>query len=110
MLIIAAGCVYQLYANEILFFILWFQPESSCKRVELGDSNIAKDPHEASLGNANGEIRWIDGYICSECGIELPSGFDEERREHADYHLAQFLQQEEKAHVAQDKCVSSIYI
>ncbi|KAF3333890.1 DNA polymerase kappa isoform X1 [Carex littledalei] len=79
------------------------EPESSCKRVELGDSNIAKDPHEASLGNANGEIRWIDGYICSECGIELPSGFDEERREHADYHLAQFLQQEEKAHVAQDK-------
>lgn len=38
---------------------------------------------------------WIDGYICSICGFELPSGFEEERLEHSDFHLAETLQQEE---------------
>lgn len=38
---------------------------------------------------------WIDGYICSICGFELPPGFEEERQEHADFHLAEMLQQEE---------------
>jgi Ubiquitin-Binding Zinc Finger len=95
------------YLHKVLFFPVWFQPESSCKMEEPGDSNGAKDTCEASSGNPNGEIQWICDYICSECGIEVPSGFDEERREHADYHLAQFLQQEEKAHVEQ-KYVTSI--
>ncbi|KAL6893500.1 hypothetical protein ACP4OV_007598 [Aristida adscensionis] len=40
---------------------------------------------------------WIDGYICSICGFELPPGFEEERQEHADFHLAETLQQEETA-------------
>ncbi|KAJ1294538.1 hypothetical protein BS78_01G152900 [Paspalum vaginatum] len=38
---------------------------------------------------------WIDGYICSICGFELPPGFEEERIEHSDFHLAEMLQQEE---------------
>lgn len=38
---------------------------------------------------------WIDGYICSICGFELPPGFEEERLEHSDFHLAETLQQEE---------------
>jgi DNA polymerase kappa len=38
---------------------------------------------------------WIDGYICSLCGFELPPGFEEERQEHSDFHLAEKLQQEE---------------
>ncbi|KAJ3685530.1 hypothetical protein LUZ61_014694 [Rhynchospora tenuis] len=79
------------------------EPESSSKREELGDSSSGKDTNGTCGGNANCEIQWVDGYICSKCGIELPSGFEEERREHADYHLAQFLQQEEKTHVARDK-------
>ncbi|KAL5218832.1 hypothetical protein ABZP36_019516 [Zizania latifolia] len=38
---------------------------------------------------------WIDDYICSLCGFELPPGFEEERQEHSDFHLAEKLQQEE---------------
>uniref|UniRef100_J3LQT9 DNA polymerase kappa n=1 Tax=Oryza brachyantha TaxID=4533 RepID=J3LQT9_ORYBR len=38
---------------------------------------------------------WINGYICSHCGFELPPGFEEERQEHSDFHLAEMLQQEE---------------
>lgn len=38
---------------------------------------------------------WIDGYICSLCGFELPPSFIEERQEHADYHFAEMLQKEE---------------
>ncbi|KAJ1690189.1 hypothetical protein LUZ63_014344 [Rhynchospora breviuscula] len=79
------------------------EPESSSKREELGDSSSAKDTNETCGGNANCEIQWVDGYICSKCGIELPLGFEEERREHADYHLAQSLQQEESVHVAHDR-------
>lgn len=38
---------------------------------------------------------WINDYICSICGFELPPGFEEERVEHSDFHLAETLQQEE---------------
>lgn len=38
---------------------------------------------------------WVDGYICSLCGFELPPGFEEERQEHSDFHLAEMLQQQE---------------
>ncbi|VFQ78262.1 unnamed protein product [Cuscuta campestris] len=38
---------------------------------------------------------WLDGYKCSLCGIEMPPGFIEERREHSDFHVAQRLQDEE---------------
>ncbi|TVU46154.1 hypothetical protein EJB05_05672, partial [Eragrostis curvula] len=38
---------------------------------------------------------WIDDYICSLCGFELPPGFEEERQEHSDFHLAKMLQQDE---------------
>ncbi|KQK14191.1 hypothetical protein BRADI_1g14660v3 [Brachypodium distachyon] len=38
---------------------------------------------------------WVDGYICSLCGFELPPCFEEERQEHSDFHLAELLQQEE---------------
>ncbi|WVZ59839.1 hypothetical protein U9M48_009932 [Paspalum notatum var. saurae] len=41
------------------------------------------------------QLLWIDGYICSICGFELPPGFEEERIEHSDFHLAEILQQEE---------------
>uniref|UniRef100_A0ACD5X245 Uncharacterized protein n=1 Tax=Avena sativa TaxID=4498 RepID=A0ACD5X245_AVESA len=38
---------------------------------------------------------WIDGYICSLCGFELPQCFEEERQEHSDFHLAEMLQKED---------------
>lgn len=41
------------------------------------------------------EPYWVDDYICSACGIEVPASFTEERREHLDYHLADMLQKEE---------------
>ncbi|KAF0921982.1 hypothetical protein E2562_020666, partial [Oryza meyeriana var. granulata] len=41
------------------------------------------------------QLFWINGYICSLCGFELPPGFEEERQEHSDFHLAEMLQQEE---------------
>ncbi|THU65245.1 hypothetical protein C4D60_Mb05t01620 [Musa balbisiana] len=41
------------------------------------------------------EPYWVEDYICSACGIEVPASFTEERREHLDYHLADMLQKEE---------------
>jgi Ca2+-transporting ATPase/DNA polymerase kappa len=40
---------------------------------------------------------WLDGYICSLCGFELPPCFEEERQEHSDFHLAEMLQKEDAA-------------
>lgn len=52
--------------------------------------------HEATASSSKpGQQLWIDGYICSICGFELPPGFEEERQEHSDFHLAESLQQEE---------------
>ncbi|PUZ37983.1 hypothetical protein GQ55_9G160400 [Panicum hallii var. hallii] len=54
--------------------------------------------HEATASSSKpGQQLWIDGYICSICGFELPPGFEEERQEHSDFHLAESLQQEETA-------------
>ncbi|GJN24066.1 hypothetical protein PR202_gb11779 [Eleusine coracana subsp. coracana] len=47
---------------------------------------------------------WIDGYICSLCGFELPLGFEEERQEHSDFHLAEMLQQEEAVDSTRRTC------
>ncbi|MQM03343.1 hypothetical protein Taro_036122 [Colocasia esculenta] len=40
-------------------------------------------------------VFWIDDYMCSLCGCELPPSFVHERQEHSDYHLAEMLQKEE---------------
>jgi Ca2+-transporting ATPase/DNA polymerase kappa len=54
--------------------------------------------HEATASSGKpGQQLWIDDYICSICGFELPPGFEEERQEHSDFHLAEALQQEETA-------------
>lgn len=45
--------------------------------------------------NQNEELLWVDDYKCSQCGIELPPSFVEERQEHTDFHLAERLQKEE---------------
>ncbi|KAK3146741.1 hypothetical protein QOZ80_3BG0271130 [Eleusine coracana subsp. coracana] len=50
---------------------------------------------------------WIDGYICSLCGFELPLGFEEERQEHSDFHLAEMLQQEEAVDSTRRTCNAS---
>ncbi|XP_010905640.2 DNA polymerase kappa isoform X1 [Elaeis guineensis] len=47
------------------------------------------------------EPSWVDGYICSICGIEMPPSFIEERQEHSDYHLAEMLQEEESVYVTE---------
>ncbi|XP_038970286.1 DNA polymerase kappa isoform X2 [Phoenix dactylifera] len=55
------------------------------------------------------ELSWVDGYICSVCGIEMPPSFIEERQEHSDYHLAEMLQEEESVygtgHLTQERSV-----
>ncbi|XP_039139303.1 DNA polymerase kappa isoform X1 [Dioscorea cayenensis subsp. rotundata] len=58
--------------------------------------NEGRSNPEESLTNQNGKMLWwIDDYICSVCGAELPQCFIEERQEHSDYHLAEMLQKEE---------------
>lgn len=53
---------------------------------------------------------WVDGYICSLCGFELPPGFEEERQEHSDFHLAEMLQQQEAVdstgHLSKERYIS----
>lgn len=52
--------------------------------------------HEATASSSKpGQQLWIDDYVCSICGFELPPGFEEERQEHSDFHLAESLQHEE---------------
>lgn len=52
--------------------------------------------HSAKVGcSREDQSFWIDGYICSICGIEIPLSFVEERQEHSDYHFAEMLQKEE---------------
>uniref|UniRef100_A0ACD5WCF4 Uncharacterized protein n=1 Tax=Avena sativa TaxID=4498 RepID=A0ACD5WCF4_AVESA len=50
---------------------------------------------------------WVDGYICSLCGFELPQCFEEERQEHSDFHLAEMLQKEDAvdstAHLSKER-------
>ena len=41
-----------------------------------------------------GDVSWVDGYMCSLCGWQLPPNFVEERQEHSDYHFAEMLQRE----------------
>jgi Ca2+-transporting ATPase/DNA polymerase kappa len=53
---------------------------------------------------------WLDGYICSLCGFELPPCFEEERQEHSDFHLAEMLQKEDAvdsiAHLSKERYFS----
>ncbi|XP_078430343.1 DNA/RNA polymerases superfamily protein isoform X2 [Wolffia australiana] len=41
-----------------------------------------------------GAVSWLNDYICSLCGYELPPSFLKERQEHSDFHLAEILQKE----------------
>lgn len=59
---------------------------------ELGDLTSSK---ASASSSKPGQHFWVDGYICSLCGFELPPCFEEERQEHSDFHLAEMLQQEE---------------
>lgn len=45
--------------------------------------------------NQSEQPLWVDEFKCLLCGIELPPSFVEERQEHADFHLAEKLQEEE---------------
>ncbi|KAF7043819.1 hypothetical protein CFC21_053129 [Triticum aestivum] len=59
---------------------------------ELGDLTSSR---ACASSSKPGQHFWVDGYICSLCGFELPPCFEEERQEHSDFHLAEMLQQEE---------------
>lgn len=63
------------------------------KKLDEPDPLIS--PKAVSSSSKPDQQSWIDGYICSICGFELPPGFEEERLEHSDFHLAETLQQEE---------------
>lgn len=64
--------------------------------AEKLDDVVQLISHEATASSSKpGRQLWIDGYICSICGFELPPGFEEERQEHSDFHLAESLQKEE---------------
>ncbi|KAF8673923.1 hypothetical protein HU200_048371 [Digitaria exilis] len=62
---------------------------------KLDDLSELTSPEATASSSKRGQQLWIDGYICSICGFELPPGFEEERQEHSDFHLAESLQQEE---------------
>ncbi|XP_042412181.1 DNA polymerase kappa-like isoform X3 [Zingiber officinale] len=70
--------------------------QSKCKGKE-DMTNIVNfsDRKRAASSRDSSRPFWIDDYICSVCGIEIPTNFIEERQEHLDYHLAQMLQKEE---------------
>lgn len=82
--------------------------------LDESKSNKSVEPDELthSVETLSAKIKevglvWVDDYICSVCGIELPPSFVKERREHSDYHLAEMLQKEEsscsRGHVAQEE-------
>ncbi|CAN6292690.1 unnamed protein product [Urochloa humidicola] len=71
-------------------------PIAKVMKAEKLDDIGELTSHEATASSSKlGQLLWIDGYICSICGFELPPGFEEERQEHSDFHLAESLQQEE---------------
>nr|CAD1841342.1 unnamed protein product [Ananas comosus var. bracteatus] len=72
--------------------VRFLKSESNEKTDELKNF---QNNETIGLSSQNSKPSWIDGYICSRCGIELPSSFEEERQEHTDYHLAEMLQEEE---------------
>lgn len=74
------------------------EDSSSSRHSEARDHEEMKkmNNHSAKVGCSREEQSfWIDGYICSICGIEIPPSFVEERQEHSDYHFAETLQKEE---------------
>ncbi|XP_072986547.1 calcium-transporting ATPase 10, plasma membrane-type-like [Typha latifolia] len=76
----------------------WGQDPSSlqCESSEgTGKLNNIDDHQTLASSGQMVKPSWIDGYICSLCGIELPPSFEDERQEHLDYHLAEALQEEE---------------
>jgi Ca2+-transporting ATPase/DNA polymerase kappa len=70
-----------------------FQKVTPTKKLNGPDPLIS--PKAVASSSKPDQQSWIDGYICSICGFELPPGFEEERLEHSDFHLAETLQQEE---------------
>ncbi|OEL23261.1 DNA polymerase kappa [Dichanthelium oligosanthes] len=71
-------------------------PSAKVMNTEKLDNLGQLTSHEATASRSKpGQQLWIDGYICSICRFELPPGFEEERQEHSDFHLAESLQQEE---------------
>lgn len=50
----------------------------------------------SSSSNQTESLIWLEDYKCSLCGVELPTTFVEERREHFDFHFAEKLQKEEQ--------------
>uniref|UniRef100_A0A1D1ZAP8 DNA polymerase kappa n=1 Tax=Anthurium amnicola TaxID=1678845 RepID=A0A1D1ZAP8_9ARAE len=63
--------------------------------VEVNETGKFPDNRAVYPSTREGLAFWIDDYICSLCGCELPPSFIEERQEHSDYHLAEMLQKEE---------------
>ncbi|CAD6205836.1 unnamed protein product [Miscanthus lutarioriparius] len=62
---------------------------------KLNEPDNLTSPKAVASSSKPDQQSWINGYICSICGFELPPGFEEERLEHSDFHLAETLQQEE---------------
>jgi hypothetical protein len=72
---------------------LTFHKVAPAEKLNEPDNLIS--PKAVASSSKPDQQSWIDGYICSICGFELPPGFEEERLEHSDFHLAETLQQEE---------------
>ncbi|XP_057963778.1 DNA polymerase kappa isoform X2 [Malania oleifera] len=77
------------------------EPDSSFSG-QLKGNNIDRvskranpDNEAVSSPNQSKQLSWVDDYKCSLCGVELPPSFVVERQEHADFHLAERLQEEE---------------
>ncbi|WOK99630.1 DNA polymerase kappa isoform X2 [Canna indica] len=68
--------------------------EKSESTVDISTANFSDRKRVASSIQTL-QAFWIEDYICSACGFEIPPSFIEERQEHLDHHLAEQLQKEE---------------
>ncbi|PKA54295.1 DNA repair protein REV1 [Apostasia shenzhenica] len=76
------------------------------KTVEGNQSANSNEPQY--MASQKQGLIWVDDYICSDCGIELPPSYIEERQEHSDYHLALMLQEEESTNNRVHQAQSSV--
>ncbi|XP_020570887.1 uncharacterized protein LOC110018016 [Phalaenopsis equestris] len=74
-------------------YLVETKPNESVEPNELTHSVEAQSTQIEEAG-----LIWVDDYICSVCGIEMPPSFIMERGEHSDYHLAEMLQKEETSY------------
>ncbi|KAJ3674352.1 hypothetical protein LUZ60_004968 [Juncus effusus] len=92
------SAISDLSSNQYADFLLSEEkrmPDLDCKDKITSSSGFQGESSSSEIESKKSEMKWIEDYICSICKIEIPLGFEEERQEHFDFHLAQILQKQE---------------